>query len=54
MNIDLKDIIDTLIQMHEDILDLYDCETIYSVSLNVAVRTLRGEAIKPTYWGDIL
>ena len=48
-----KDIIDTLTQMRDDVIELYDCNTIYSTSLDAAIGVLKGEPVKNFYWADI-
>lgn len=53
IKIEKKDIIDTLVQMHDDVFELYNCDTIYSVSLNVAIDTLNDSPVKDYYWADI-
>lgn len=53
MIIDLKDVIDTLRQMRDDVVELYNCETIYSLSLDVAINTLRGNPTQDKYYGNI-
>jgi len=52
--VELKDIVDVLAQMYDDVIELYDGETIYSLSLDVAIKTLRGAEIRPYYLGNIL
>ena len=53
IKIDKKDIIDVLGQMRDDVFELYDCNTIYSASLDVAIGVLNGEPIRDSYWADI-
>lgn len=54
IKIELKDIIDVLTQMRDDVIELYDGETIYSLSLSVAMDVLKGGQVRPYYLGDIL
>jgi len=54
MKIELNDIIDTLAQMYDDVIELYDGDTIYSFLLDVAINTLRGRPIRQHYYGNIL
>ena len=53
IKVELKDVVDVLTQMYDDVKELYDGETIYSLSLNIAINTLEGAPVKPYYVSDM-